>query len=353
MTGLLKSVGHGLARVLAIKLENPDHGSTEESFREDSLLSTTGDAFIEGHPTSAEWLREQVPSRDEAVRYARALLPCLSWVRHYNLQWLASDIVAGVTIGAVVVPQGMAYAMLAKLDPQYGLYSSFVGVMLYWIFGTSKDISIGPVAVLSTLVGNVVNAVHESGRDISSHAIASALSIVSGCIVLVIGLLRWGWIVDLISITCLSAFMTGSAITIAASQLPALLGVGGFSNRDSPYKVIINTVKHLPEASVDAVLGLSALFILYAIRDGLTKAAVRFPKRRRFMFFMNTMRTVAVIVFYTLASCFINMNRRDDPAFDILGHVPRGKRLGHGGNIRRLLIPDGRLSTCRRSQGRR
>ena len=319
MTRAATVVGHGLARFLGISLDKTDREINQDG------PAYISHAFIEGPPTSAEWLREQVPSADEAAKYAKSLLPCLSWVHHYNLQWLASDMVAGITIGAVVVPQGMAYAMLAKLDPQYGLYSSFMGVMLYWIFGTSKDISIGPVAVLSTLVGNVVHAVQESGADISSHAAASALSVASGCIVLVIGLLRWGWIVDLISITCLSAFMTGSAIAIAASQLPALLGVTGFSNRDSPYKVIINTVQHLPEAKVDAALGLSALFILYFIRNTLTRAAARFPKRRRLIFFINTMRTVAVILLYTLASYLVNTNRRDDPVFDILGHVPQGK----------------------------
>lgn len=326
MSRTVTAVGNGMARLLGIDVDGSDSATTPESQRDEPLLTQTSEPFIEGQPTAAEWMREQVPSGEELSKYATSLLPCLSWVGHYNLQWLASDIVAGVTIGAVVVPQGMAYAMLAKLDPQYGLYSSFMGVMLYWIFGTSKDISIGPVAVLSTLVGNVVNAVHDSGRDISSHAIASALSIVSGCIVLAIGMLRWGWIVDLISITCLSAFMTGSAITIAASQLPSLLGVSGFSNRDSPYKVIINTCKHLPEASVDAIMGLSALVILYAIRNSLTKAAVRFSKQRRLIFFINTMRTVAVILFYTVISFVINRTRRDDPAFDILGHVPQGFR---------------------------
>ena len=331
MNNAASKVGHGLAAVLGIKLDDAggNNGIVEDGLREEETLLaptiTSGSgAFIEGQPTSREWIQEQLPSRDEISNYARSLLPCLSWVGHYNLQWLASDMVAGITIGAVVVPQGMAYAMLAKLDPQYGLYSSFMGVMLYWLLGTSKDISIGPVAVLSTLVGNVVNAVNETETELSSHAIASALSIVSGAIVLLIGLLRWGWIVDLISITCLSAFMTGSAIAIAASQLPALLGVTGFSNREAPYKVIINVVKHLPEATQDAVLGLSALFILYFIRNTLTKAAVQFPKRRRIFFFINTMRTVAVILFYTILSFFINRNRRDDPAFDVLGHVPKG-----------------------------
>lgn len=316
---------HAVAKTLGISLEDEHHHDYDDDSRHTSLLQQTSEAFTEGPPTAREWLQEQVPSRDEAVNYVRSLFPFLQWIGHYNnVQWLASDMVAGITIGAVVVPQGMAYALLAKLQPQYGLFSSFVGVMLYWVFGTSKDISIGPVAVLSTLVGNVVQAVHESGRELPPHTIATALSIVSGSIVLAIGLLRCGWIVDLISITCLSAFMTGSAVTIAASQLPSLLGLTGFSNRESPYKVIINTVKHIDEASLDAVLGLTALTILYLIRHSLTQAAERFPKSRRLIFFLNTMRTVAVIVCFTFVSYFVNRDRRDDPAFDILGHVPQG-----------------------------
>lgn len=293
-----------------------------------SQLVSSPDMYIEGLPTSVEWLREQVPTAGEAASYTASLFPFVSWVSHYNnIQWLASDVVAGVTIGAVVVPQGMAYALLAKLPPEYGLYSSFVGVMLYWIFGTSKDISIGPVAVLSTVVGNVIEAVRTSGLDTPPQTIAFTLSVVSGSIVLAIGLLRWGWIVDIIPLTSLSAFMTGSAVTIAASQLPALLGVKGFSNRDPPYQVILNTVKHLAEAKTDAVLGITALVILYSIRHSLAKAAERFPRHKRFIFFLSTMRTVAVLVMFTTASYLINADRPNDPLFDILGHIPQGKLL--------------------------
>ncbi|KAG8421529.1 hypothetical protein J3458_003402 [Metarhizium acridum] len=264
----------------------------------------------------------------KSVNYAKSLFPCLSWIGHYNLQWFAGDVVAGITIGAVVVPQGMAYALLANLEPQFGLYSSFMGVITYWIFGTSKDISIGPVAVLSTVVGSVVEDVASSPdtKDIPPHVIASALSIIAGCIVLGIGLLRCGWIVDLISITSLSAFMTGSAITIASSQLPALMGLTGFSNRDPAYMVIINTLKHLPETKLDAAMGLTALFFLYLIRFTLTSAAERFPTHKRVIFFMNTMRTVFVILLYTMISWLVNMHRREHPLFHVLGTVPKGFR---------------------------
>ncbi|PFH55560.1 hypothetical protein XA68_18037 [Ophiocordyceps unilateralis] len=324
MPRLATQAGHVLAKVLGIKLQN----SEPESAKSISSAASSHDFFVDGGATSSEWLRHQLPSPDGVRRYAKSLFPFLAWVPHYNLQWLAGDVVSGLTIGAIVVPQGMAYASLAKLEPQFGLYSSFVGVVIYWIFGTSKDISIGNVAVLSSIVGSVVDDItsRPGSQDIPPHVIASALSIVAGSIVLVIGLLRCGWIVDLISIPSLSAFMTGSAITIAASQLPALVGVSGFSNRDSPYLVIVNTIRHLPNIKLDAAMGLSALFALYFIRYSLARAAKGFPSKKRIFFFVNTMRTVVIILLYTVVSWLVNMHRRDDPAFRVLGTIPKGFR---------------------------
>ncbi|KAH0595719.1 hypothetical protein MHUMG1_06267 [Metarhizium humberi] len=329
MPSLATKTGHALARILGITLEDPNEDATATVTRGESVLSIqTSDSFVEGAPATSEWLHDQMPTRQEVGEYAKSLFPFLSWIGHYNLQWFAGDVVAGITIGAIVVPQGMAYALLAKLEPQFGLYSSFMGVIIYWIFGTSKDISIGPVAVLSTVVGSVVEDVASSPdtKDIPPHVIASALSIIAGCIVLGIGLLRCGWIVDLISITSLSAFMTGSAITIASSQLPALMGLTGFSNRDPAYMVIINTLKHLPETKLDAAMGLTALFFLYLIRFTLTSAAERFPTHKRIIFFMNTMRTVFIILLYTMISWLVNMHRREHPLFRVLGTVPKGFR---------------------------
>ncbi|KAF9770727.1 hypothetical protein IL306_011669 [Fusarium sp. DS 682] len=261
MQGQINLLGRGLANILGIKLEDQIRQDLQaEATRNLSSFSKQrNSSFYETEPTSSDWLKEQIPSRKEVITYAASLFPFATWINHYNLQWFAGDLVAGITIGAVVVPQGMAYAILANLEPQFGLYSSFIGALIYWIFGTSKDISIGPVAVLSTVVGNVVQDVRDSGQNIPSHVVASALSIIAGCIVLMVGLFRCGWIVDLISITSLSAFMTGSAITICVGQLPALLGLTGFSNRDPPYKVLASTIEHLGEAGCDAIIGVSAL----------------------------------------------------------------------------------------------
>ena len=101
------------------------------------------DAFLETPAGTDEFIREILPTGAGIKRYLLSLFPFVTWIHHYNLTWLMSDLIAGVTVGFVVVPQGMAYALLAKLPVEYGLYTSFVGFILYWAFATSKDITIG------------------------------------------------------------------------------------------------------------------------------------------------------------------------------------------------------------------
>lgn len=219
----------------------------------------------------------------------------------------------------------MAYAGLALLPPEYGLYSSFVGVLFYWFFATSKDITIGPVAVMSTLVGNIVVKAQAENPNIKAEDIGAALALISGCIVFFIGLVRLGFIVDYIPLPAIAAFMTGSALNIAVGQVPGMMGIRGFSTRESTYKVFINTLKHLDQTRLDAAMGLSALVLLYFIRWACTSWALkRYPKRSKSLFFVSTLRTAFVMLFYTMISWLVNMNRRHDPMFKILGRIPRG-----------------------------
>lgn len=142
------SIGHSLAKVLGIKLSYRDPlGATGETVTrgesEFSMGTVDTCSYNEPEPTSVDWIREITPSGAQLGRYLISLFPFLTWIGNYNLQWLFGDLVAGITVGAVVVPQGMAYANLAELEVQYGLYSSFMGVLIYWFFATSKDITIG------------------------------------------------------------------------------------------------------------------------------------------------------------------------------------------------------------------
>ncbi|KAM7223179.1 sulfate permease [Rhypophila decipiens] len=313
-----------LTKALGIKLQegepNDDHviHGHMQSIR-------NSDCFVEQEPQTAEFLLGLIPEGPQIWQYLVSLFPFISWIGHYNLQWLMGDLVAGITIGAVVVPQGMAYAKIANLPVQFGLYSSFMGVLVYWFFATSKDITIGPVAVMCQLTGGIVSDMENVLPDVPGHVIASALSILAGSIVLFVGLIRCGWIVDMISLPALSAFMTGSAITIAIGQVPTMMGISGVSTRDAPYLVLIHTLQGLPKTSLDAAMGLSALFLLYTIRAFCGFAAGRWPKHQRVFFFLSTLRTVFIILLYTLVSWLVN---RGLPAgqekFKIVLDVPAG-----------------------------
>ena len=182
-----------------------------------------------------------------------------------------------------------------------------------------------PVAVMSTVTGNVVNEAAKSIPDVPAHVVASALAIIAGAIICFIGLARCGWIVDFISLAAISAFMTGSALNIAVGQVPNLMGIGGFSNRDSTYKVVINILKHLGRSKLDAAMGLTALTMLYLIRSGCNFGARRMPNRAKMFFFIATLRTAFVILLYTLISYLANRHHRKNHVFKILGTVPRGR----------------------------
>jgi sodium-independent sulfate anion transporter 11 len=242
---------------------------------------------VEREPTAAEYLSKFKPSGSAFKRYIRSLFPFWDWIFHYNLTWLFGDVVAGVTVGFVVIPQGMAYALLAKLPAEYGLYTSFVGFILYWAFATSKDITIGTVAVMSTIVGNIVIKVQKKHPKMEAVDIARALSVIAGAVLLFIGLTRLGRIVELIPLVAITSFMTGAALSIGVGQVPALMGISGVNNRGPTYLVIIDTLKALPRTKLDAAMGLSALFLLYAIRIFCSWMTKKQPSKKKLWFFVS------------------------------------------------------------------
>jgi sodium-independent sulfate anion transporter 11 len=338
-------VGHGLAKVLGIDLHYRNETGSDRITRGESVFSIdSADSYVEHEPTAWEWICHITPSGREWLEYFWSLFPFVHWISRYNLQWLTGDLVAGksfyfstlecvlkypgITVGAVVVPQSMAYAKLAQLPVEFGLYSSFMGVLIYWFFATSKDITIGPVAVLSTVTGNVILRAEERLPGVPRDIVASSLAIISGAIVLFLGLIQLGWIVDLISLPAISAFMTGSAINIGVGQFPALMGIKNVSNREATYKVIINSLKHLGSTDINASFGLTALFLLYLIRFTCNQLAKRFPSRAKTFFFLNTLRTAFVILLYVLFSYLANRHHKANgtkPKISTLGSVPRGK----------------------------
>ncbi|KAJ6167998.1 sulfate anion transporter [Penicillium chrysogenum] len=280
----------------------------------------------ESDPTVLGWFRDVFPSRHQFGLYLVRLFPFVQWIKHYNLQWLMGDLVAGLTVGAVVVPQSMAYAKLANLPVQYGLYTSFMGVLIYWFFATSKDITIGPVAIMSAVVGSIILDVQAAYPNVAGHQIALSIAVICGSIIFLMGLARMGFIVDFIPLPAIEAFMTGSAITICSGKTKQLLGqTANFSTSSPVYQIIIDTLEALPSSQVyDAAMGVSALVTLYTFRATCNYAARRNPRFSKHFFFLSALRAVVVIILFTVVSFAVNMHRRETPAFALIGTIPRG-----------------------------
>ena len=178
---------------------------------------------------------------------------------------------------------------------------------------------------MSTLTGQIVAKAATTNPDIPGHVVASCLALIAGCIIVFIGLIRCGWIVDLIPLVSICGFMTGSALNIAVGQVPSLMGLTGFNTRAATYLVVIDSLKNLPHTTLDAAMGLTALFLLYLIRYLCSFAARKWPSRQKLFFFLATLRTAFVILLYTLVSWLVNRNHRKKPLFKILSTVPRGE----------------------------
>ncbi|KHJ36457.1 putative sulfate permease 2 [Erysiphe necator] len=304
---------------------NEQNKKFEESFKNTSLFTRqTANFYTEDEPHVANWIRKKTPKSHDLLNYALSVFPFAKWILNYNITWFLGDLVAGITIGAVVVPQGMAYAILAGLPPQYGLYSSFMGVLTYWLFATSKDITIGPIAIMSVLVGMVVSEAKVTNPDVPGHVVASGLSLVTGIIIASIGLLRCGWIIDLIPHVSIAAFTTGSAISIFIGQIPGLLGIKGLGSNNAPYQLLIRIFKNFHKIQLDAAIGLSSLFLLYLIRSMCILAAKKFPSQEKRIFFLSTLRTVLVILLFTMISWLVNRTHRSKPLYSILSTIPSG-----------------------------
>ncbi|CCH45129.1 Sulfate permease 2 [Wickerhamomyces ciferrii] len=275
-----------------------------------------------------DWAKHHFHSPgSKSVQYLRSLFPIHRWIYHYNPAWAYADIVAGVTVGVVMVPQSMSYAQIAGLEPQYGLYSAFVGVFIYCFFATSKDVSIGPVAVMSLEVAKVITRVQERDPSLPAPVIATVLSLICGCIALGLGLLRLGFILEFISMPSVLGFMTGSALNIISGQVPALMGYNKKVNtRAATYKVIIETLKHLPDTKLDAVFGLIPLFLLYSWKYICNVGPKRWPKARLWFFYTQALRNGVIIVVFTLISWGLIRHDKKSKKISVLGSVPSGLR---------------------------
>ena len=158
------------------------------------------------------------------IETLRKYVPVLEWGRHYSRDALQNDMMAAVIVTIMLIPQSLAYAMLAGLPPEAGLYASILPIILYAIFGTSRALAVGPVAVVSLMTAAAVGQVADQGTV--GYAIAAlTLAVMSGAILLAMGLLKLGFLANFLSHPVIAGFITASGILIAVSQLKHILGV--------------------------------------------------------------------------------------------------------------------------------
>ena len=154
----------------------------------------------------------------------KKLLPILQWLPNYSAQNLKADIPAGLTVGVMLIPQGMAYAMIAGLPVEYGLYAALVPQIIYTLTGTSRQLAVGPVAMDSLLVAAGLSAIAQIGTA-SYISMAILLAFMMGCILLIMGILRAGFLVNVLTKPIISGFTSAAALIIAANQISNLSGI--------------------------------------------------------------------------------------------------------------------------------
>ena len=245
-------------------------------------------------------------SSKEKTRGLTKYVPILSWLPNYNRAWLNADVIAGLTLFGLVVPEAMAYAGIAGLPPQAGLYTLLAALLVYALFGTSRHLNVAGTSASSVLIASTVVALGASTGDMDTYqAYAIALVLVVGVVFLVAGLARLGFITQFLSKPVMDGFVTGLAIFVAVGQLNKLFGVE--KGEGNTIVKIVDVIKQLPEANwVAFAVGATALALLFLLPH-LNK---RIPAG------------LVVLVGYILLSTVLDLNGNYGVA--VVGTVPKG-----------------------------
>ena len=201
-------------------------------------------------------------------------LPILEWGRGYGGVTLTNDLVAAAIVTIMLIPQSLAYAMLAGLPPEIGLYASILPIMAYAIFGTSRALAVGPVAVISLMTLTAASAVAPPGSP-DFIAAALILALLSGVILIIMGVLRLGFLANLLSHPVVSGFITASGIIIATSQLKSVLGIK--ASGEAMPELVSTLIENAKDTNLYTLtIGLVATGFLFWVRKGLKPMLVGF-----------------------------------------------------------------------------
>lgn len=246
-------------------------------------------------------------------------LPILQWLKIYNREMLTSDLVAAVIVTIMLIPQSLAYALLAGLPPEVGLYASILPLVAYAVFGTSRTLAVGPVAVASLMTAAAVGNLAQSGTA-EYLAAAVALAFLSGLILILMGLFRLGILANFLSHPVISGFISASGLIIAASQLKHILGVdaGGHNLLD----ILLALAAQLQNTNLPTLLiGTGATIFLFWVRKQLKPLLVKLGLGPRLADTVAKAGPVLAVVVTTLAVWGLDLQAQ---GVRIVGEVPSG-----------------------------
>ncbi|XP_050664482.1 sodium-independent sulfate anion transporter-like [Leptidea sinapis] len=255
-----------------------------------------------------------------SVKTVKKVVPIIGWLPQYNCTTLFQDIIAGITVGLTAIPQGIAYAVIAGLSPEYGLYSGLMGGFVYLFFGSCKTVTVGPTAIMAAMVARYV-----SGYSADFAVLACFLA---GIVELCMGILNLGFLVDFISIPVISGFTTAAALQIASAQLKSLFGLEGPSGNlfaESVYNFIIN-IKTM--TLWNTLLGFFTIFALMALKrlgEGCSRNDGNVKKLR---WFISLGRNAIVVIIGILIAYITKMVTNEEP-FKLIGDIGSGLPTPH------------------------
>ncbi|MDB2550980.1 MAG: SulP family inorganic anion transporter [Paracoccus sp. (in: a-proteobacteria)] len=244
-------------------------------------------------------------------------LPVLDWGSRYDRDKLSGDLVAAVIVTIMLIPQSLAYALLAGLPPEAGIYASILPIVLYAIFGTSRTLAVGPVAVVSLMTAAAIGKLGDQGIDQVTAALT--LAFLSGIFLLILGLFRLGFLANFLSHPVIAGFVTASGILIATSQLKYILGVR--ASGDTLIEMLhglwsaIGTIN-----GITVLLGASATAFLFWVRKGLKPLLLRIGLGNTLADMGSKAGPVLAVLVTTLVVWAFGLA---DRGVDIVGTVPR------------------------------
>jgi SulP family sulfate permease len=257
-------------------------------------------------------------SRITAAQF-KQYFPILTWAKDYNRDTASSDILAAVIVTIMLIPQSLAYALLAGLPAEMGLYASILPLVAYAIFGTSRALAVGPVAVVSLMTAAAIGNLGLSD-PVQIALAAGTLAFISGVMLSIMGVLRLGFLANFLSHPVIAGFITASGILIAASQLKHLLGVQAHGH--TLVAVLGSIFAHLSETNLfTLVIGLAATAFLFWVRKGLKPLLLAKGLKPRLADVLAKAGPVAAVAVTTVSVWLFGLQ---DMGVQIVGAVPTG-----------------------------